>query len=185
MNAQRFQNLAEAYGADLRHWPEAERGAARAFMDADPHGAERLLFEARQMDLVLEASSRAVVSHDLRERVIALAATAGLKPRARFAFGRLAWASGAGWAVACVAGVLVGLNLFAVAAGVTVWVTREVAEERVEDARSSRVRVPLMEVIDTIEPARREPVRAELRAAALSARPDFHEAREARRQAIA
>lgn len=111
MNAQRFQNLAEAYGADLRHWPEAERGAARAFMDADPHGAERLLFEARQMDLVLEASSRAVVSHDLRERVIALAATAGLKPRARFAFGRLAWASGAGWAAACAAGVLVGLNL--------------------------------------------------------------------------
>ena len=111
MNAQRFQNLAEAYGADLRHWPEAERGAARAFMDADPHGAERLLFEARQMDLVLEASSRAVVSHNLRERVIALAATAGLKPRARFAFGRLAWASGAGWAAACAAGILVGLNL--------------------------------------------------------------------------
>ena len=111
MNAQRFQNLAEAYGADLRHWPEAERGAARAFMGADPHGAERLLFEARQMDLVLDASSRAVVSHDLRERVIAMAATAGLKPRARFAFGRLAWASGAGWAVACAAGILVGLNL--------------------------------------------------------------------------
>ena len=63
--------------------------------------------------------------------------------------------------------VSLALNLFAVAAGVTVWVTREVAEERVEDARSSRVRVPLMEVIDTIEPARREPVRAELRAAAL------------------
>ena len=111
MNAQRFQNLAEAYGADLRHWPEAERGAARAFMGADPHGAERLLFEARQMDLVLDASSRAVVSHDLRERVIAMAATAGLKPRARFAFGHLAWASGAGWAAACAAGVLVGLNL--------------------------------------------------------------------------
>ncbi|MFT4954012.1 MAG: putative membrane protein [Brevundimonas sp.] len=81
--------------------------------------------------------------------------------------------------------VSLALNLFAVAAGVTVWVTREVAEDRVEDARSSRVRVPLMEVIDTIEPAWREPVRAELRAAALSARPDFREAREARRQAIA
>ena len=112
MNAQRFQNLAEAYGADLRHWPEAERGAARAFMDADPHGAERLLFNARQMDLALDASPRPVLSHDLRERVIALAATAGLKPRERrFAFGRLAWASGAGWAAACAAGVLVGLNL--------------------------------------------------------------------------
>jgi uncharacterized membrane protein len=45
--------------------------------------------------------------------------------------------------------------------------------------------MPLMAVIDTIDPDRRGPVRAELRAAALSARPDFHEAREARRQAIA
>ena len=77
MNAQRFQNLAEAYGADLRHWPEAERGAARAFMDADPHGAERLLFEARQMEQALDATPRPAVGHDLRERVIAMAATAG------------------------------------------------------------------------------------------------------------
>lgn len=77
------------------------------------------------------------------------------------------------------------LNLFAVAAGVTAWVNREAAEDRIEDTRSSRARVPLMEVIDTIDSARRDSVRAELRAAALSARPDFHEAREARRQAIA
>jgi uncharacterized membrane protein len=77
------------------------------------------------------------------------------------------------------------LNLFAVAAGVTAWVNREAAEERIEDTRSGRERMPLMQVIDTIDPTRRESVRAELRAAALSARPDFHEAREARRQAIA
>ena len=111
MNAQRFQDLADAYGADVRRWPEAERAAARAFMDADRHGAERLLFEARQTDLVLDAAPPPVVSHALREQVIALAAAAGLKPRARFAFGRLAWASGAGWAAASVAGVLVGFNL--------------------------------------------------------------------------
>lgn len=112
MNAQRFQDLASAWGADPRRWPEVEQAAARTFMDADPQGAERLLFEARQIDLALDASSRAVVSHDLRERVIAMAAAAGLRPRERrFAFGRLAWASGAGWAAACAAGVLVGLNL--------------------------------------------------------------------------
>ncbi len=35
MNAQRFQDLAEAYGADPRRWPEGERAAAGAFMDAD------------------------------------------------------------------------------------------------------------------------------------------------------
>lgn len=111
MNAQRLQDLAEAYGADVRRWPEAERDAARTFMEADRQGAERLLFEARQMDLALDAAPRPMVSHALREQVIALAAAAGLKPRARFAFRRLAWASGAGWAAASVAGVLVGLNL--------------------------------------------------------------------------
>jgi hypothetical protein len=112
MNAQRFQDLADAYGADPRRWPEAERAAARSFMQADPQGAERLLFEARQTDLALDVAPRPVVSHDLRERVTAMAATAGLRPRERrFAFGGLAWASGAGWAVACAAGVLVGLNL--------------------------------------------------------------------------
>lgn len=81
--------------------------------------------------------------------------------------------------------ISLALNLFAVAAGVTAWISREAAEERVEDVRASRDRMPLMAIIDTIDPAQREPVRAELRAAALSARPDFHEAREARRQAIA
>ncbi|MBG7615420.1 periplasmic heavy metal sensor [Brevundimonas sp. BAL450] len=81
--------------------------------------------------------------------------------------------------------VSLALNLFAVAAGVTAWVSREAAEDRVEEVRSSRERMPLMAVIDTIDPDRRGPVRAELRAAALSAKPDFQEAREARRQAIA
>ncbi|MFN3814666.1 hypothetical protein [Brevundimonas sp.] len=112
MNAQRFQDLAEAYGADVRRWPEAERDAARAFMGGNPHGAERLLFEARQMDLALDAAPRPMVSHALREQVIALAATAGLEPRARrFGFGRFVWMSGAGWAAACAAGVMVGVNL--------------------------------------------------------------------------
>jgi len=111
MNAQRFQELADAWGADPRRWPEAERAAARAFMDADGRGAERLLFEARQTDLALDAAPSVVVSHALREQVIALAAAAGLKPRPRPGFGRLAWMSGAGWAAASVAGVLVGLNL--------------------------------------------------------------------------
>lgn len=77
------------------------------------------------------------------------------------------------------------LNLFAVAAGMTAWVNREAAQERIDDRRSGGDRVSPMQVIDTIDPARREQVRAELRAAALSARPDFQEAREARRRAVA
>ena len=54
--------------------------------------------------------------------------------------------------------VSLALNLFAVAAGVTAWVSREAAEDRVEEVRSSRERMPLMAVIDTIDPDRRGPV---------------------------
>lgn len=112
MNAERLKALADAYGADPRRWPEGAREAALAFMGADPARAERLLFEARQTDLALDASTPPHVSHALRERVIALAATAGLKTRRpRFGLGGLAWFSGAGWAAACAAGVIAGMNL--------------------------------------------------------------------------
>lgn len=112
MNAERLKALAEAYGADPRRWPEAERGAALDFMRADPASADRLLFEARQLDLVLDASAAPAASHALRARVIAGAASSGLKPkRERFRFGPLAWVSGAGWAAACAAGVVAGMNL--------------------------------------------------------------------------
>lgn len=110
MNAERFKALADAYGADPRRWPEAERETAAALMRADPSGAERMLFEARQIDLALDASPRPHVTHAMRERVIAMAASAGLRPKAR-RFGRLVWFSGAGWAAACAAGVVAGMNL--------------------------------------------------------------------------
>ena len=109
MNAERLKILADAYGADPRRWPQAEREAATALLTADP-AAERLLFEARQIDLALDAAPRPAVSHALRERVIATAATAGLSPR-RGRFDKLMWLSGAGWAAACAAGVVAGMNL--------------------------------------------------------------------------
>ncbi|WP_313001753.1 hypothetical protein [Brevundimonas sp.] len=110
MTYERFDYLADAYGGDLRRWPEAEREAARALVAADPRTAA-LLREADGLDALLDAAPRPAPSHALREAVIASAAGAGLKARRRGAIGPLAWLSGAGWAAAACAGVVFGINL--------------------------------------------------------------------------
>ena len=110
MDRDRLIELADAFGADLRRWPEGERDAARALLDADP-AARAVLDAAAELDAMLDAAPRTVVSAALRDRVIASAATAGLKPRGRFHIGRLLWWSGAGWAAAACAGVVFGVGL--------------------------------------------------------------------------
>jgi len=78
----------------------------------------------------------------------------------------------------------VALNLFAVAAGATLFVTRAQVEDRVEaQHRPARAGSP-MRLVDQLDPAVRERVRDTLRASALAARPDFEEARLKRRQAV-
>ncbi|MBU1347851.1 MAG: hypothetical protein KKA16_13005 [Alphaproteobacteria bacterium] len=112
MNAERFDALARAWGADLRRWPEGERAAARAWVEADSVRAERALFDARQTDAALDASPRPDVSAALRDRVIASAATASLKARAAWPdLRKLLWIGGAGWAAAACAGVVFGTTL--------------------------------------------------------------------------
>jgi uncharacterized membrane protein len=77
------------------------------------------------------------------------------------------------------------LNVFAVAAGVTLLVARDKVEQRVEaQSRSSRSNSP-MQLVRQLDPAERQRVHDALRAAALAARPDFEEARKARREAVA
>ncbi|WEK58317.1 MAG: hypothetical protein P0Y52_01905 [Candidatus Brevundimonas phytovorans] len=110
MTYERFEHLADAYGGDLRRWPEGEREAARALLARDPRAAG-LLAEADGLDALLDAAPRPAASHALREAVIASAAGAGLKARRRGAIGPLAWLSGAGWAAAACAGVVFGVNL--------------------------------------------------------------------------
>ena len=78
----------------------------------------------------------------------------------------------------------VAINLFAVAAGATLLVTRAQVEDRVEaQHRPARAGSP-MRLIDQLDPAVRERVRDAMRASALAARPDFEEARLKRRQAV-
>ena len=81
--------------------------------------------------------------------------------------------------------VSVALNVFAVAAGAAVWVVRDKIEDRVAEAHKPGRSEPVWDVIERMDPAVRDKVKAQLRAAAMQARPDFDEARAARREAIA
>ncbi len=107
MNAERFESLTSAYGADLRRWPAAERDSALAFMAADKVQAERILFEARQVDAALDASPAAEVSHALRAAILASAPPPRPERTPFFDFSR--WAvAGAALACACVVGFMAG-----------------------------------------------------------------------------
>lgn len=114
MTPDRLQQIIDAYGADWRRWPEAERDAARACLDADPDG-ERRMFEARQLEAALDLAPRPRPSESLRARVLLSAprprSAAGALAARLFAppaLGRPIWLSGAGVAAAICVGVLVG-----------------------------------------------------------------------------
>lgn len=111
MTAERFIALISAYGVDARRWPEAERDAARAFMEARPEIVREALAEADAVDALLHAAPTPRLSTALRDRVIASAAEAGLKARrqGRRWLDRLTLIFGAGWAVAACAGVAAGV----------------------------------------------------------------------------
>lgn len=112
MSIERLKALTEAYGADQRHWPEADREAAQAEIARDEAEARALLFHAGQTDAALDASPRPAVSNALRDRVLASALSAGLTPRqARKVWDRLVVWFAAGWAAAACAGAVAGVNL--------------------------------------------------------------------------
>lgn len=82
--------------------------------------------------------------------------------------------------------VSVALNLFAGAAAVTTFVGRAKVEKQVEAAQTPPARnTSFRQLLAQMDPQVRERVRTTLRASAMAARPDFEEARSARRQAIA
>lgn len=116
MNAERFEQLTAAYGAQPDRWPEGERAAALAFMEAEGRAAERILFEARMIDAALDASPAPAVGAELRARILASAprpqprAAPQPRPRAprRAWFGFPDWAAAAGFAAACAVGMVSG-----------------------------------------------------------------------------
>lgn len=99
MDRQRFEQIIEAYGADPRRWPVAEREAALRWLEAtsDP-GQAVALAEARVLDRVLDGAAAPAISDQLRARV-ATSLRAG-SPR---------WSWVASLAAACLAGISVAL----------------------------------------------------------------------------
>ena len=105
MDSDRFEALAEAYGGDLRRWPQAEQAAAQAFLALDP-AAQAVMAAAGGLDAALDDWRVGAPSAALRERIIG---GAPRPKRARPSVGLWLWLSGAGFAAAAVAGVIVGI----------------------------------------------------------------------------
>ncbi len=81
--------------------------------------------------------------------------------------------------------VSVALNLFAVAGGGAALVTRARVERHVEAQRAPGRERAFRDIVAALDPEVQQRVRTTLRASAMAARPDFEEARAARREAIA
>jgi hypothetical protein len=107
MNAERFAALADAYGGDLRRWPDAEREAARVFHGAEFDRARGLLEQAGDLDAALDLAPQIVVSPALRARVLRHAPRAGLA--SALSLRVPTWlAPSAGLAAACIMGAWLG-----------------------------------------------------------------------------
>ncbi|WP_192457761.1 hypothetical protein [Musicola keenii] len=73
MTPERFRSIVDAYGADARRWPAAEREAAQAWADTHPDTAVALLTHAAQLDAWLMTSRIAPPQDRLVARIIASA----------------------------------------------------------------------------------------------------------------
>lgn len=109
MTPERFEAIVEAYGADQRRWPQAEREAARVFVEAHGAVAGPILARADALDDLLFASPRPTPSAALEARVLAAAPKGRVRPWRD----RLTLMFGAGWAAAACAGVAAGVMLTA------------------------------------------------------------------------
>lgn len=97
MDTTRFSAIVDAYGAESRRWPEAERAEAEAF--AQTAQGQRLLDGARALDLALDAGAEiAPVSLAFHRRAAEQA------PRSRTS----AWRAVAALAACAVLGVAIG-----------------------------------------------------------------------------
>lgn len=84
MTPERFAYLADAYGADLQHWPAAEQVAAQALLDSGNVQVRDALLEARWLDGQLNSHQPVL-------------ADAALVRQVRQSFPRSFWARYASW----------------------------------------------------------------------------------------
>lgn len=111
MNAERLEQLIEAYGASPRRWPEAERAAAERLLAERPE-LRAGLAAAADLDHWLDTAPRPRPSTALHDRVLASAVQARGGRALVFGLSRpLAWLAGAGMAAAACAGAMSGVAL--------------------------------------------------------------------------
>jgi hypothetical protein len=110
MDAERFEQLIEAYGGESAHWPQTERAPALRYLAANP-AAHATRVRALRLDEMLGAWAPEAAGEALRSRVAASApAVRSLRPRDL-------WVSGVGLAAACVIGLAVGAGFAATGLG--------------------------------------------------------------------
>lgn len=119
MNIERFKDLTDAYGANLRRWPASDRPFAESLLASDP-AARQWLEQAADLDALMAASVVAAPSASLSARVLAAAPKA--RKRILAHLDKALLGLGAGWAAAACAGVVAGI-------GLTTYVT---ADERID-----------------------------------------------------
>ena len=111
ISRERFEEIADAYGADVAHWPAQAREEAAVLMAAEPDFARGVLARARALDEALDAWRPPLPSGALADRIAASAPG----PRARWSIWLqpAAWGAGlaAGLAAACAAGAIVGVQV--------------------------------------------------------------------------
>lgn len=99
MDRERFDQLLEAYGADYRRWPEAERAAAEGFAAQQGAALGDALAGAHALDTALDAARPVPDTAALAARILAAA------PQARRVFDRRAMMA---LAACAVFGLIVG-----------------------------------------------------------------------------
>ncbi|HTM79666.1 hypothetical protein [Asticcacaulis sp.] len=124
MRLERLKAIIEAYGAHAARWPEAEREAALACLDAHPE-AQAWLAEARGLDDMMEAvkvvdQARAEDDQPLFEVAVERFAadfaparnviSFPVRPRPAPVSRSIFWSAGIA-AAACLAGAVLGVNL--------------------------------------------------------------------------
>ncbi|WP_027142108.1 hypothetical protein [Mesorhizobium sp. WSM3626] len=107
MDAKRFAALADAYGGDLRRWPEAEREAATAF--ASSEAGQAISRQADTLDALLDSYSVQHPGKALHGSILR-AADRHLVQRRRHRF----WWLGLGLAGIGLAGAVAGLALVSI-----------------------------------------------------------------------
>lgn len=110
MELARFAEILDAYGADPRRWPDAERDAAAALLAAS-QDARSLRDDAAALDMLLDLSAAPAPSPELMADILAGAAPRGLRAWLAdfWPFGP-AWQPASAFAAAAILGIAVGIG---------------------------------------------------------------------------